>query len=52
MKQIGQLIFDCIAHGRQVRDEANRLRSGFQKVGFSFDDKLEDLKPLIPTICE
>jgi glycine hydroxymethyltransferase len=52
MKQIGQLIFDCIAHGRQVRDEVNRLRSGFQKVGFSFDDKLEDLKPLIPAICE
>jgi glycine hydroxymethyltransferase len=52
MKQIGQLIFDCIAHGRQVRDEANRLRSGFQKVGFSFDDKLEDLKPLIPAIRE
>ncbi len=49
MERIGQLIFDCIAHGKQVRDEVNRLRSDFQRVGFSFDEKLGDLASLIST---
>lgn len=45
MGRIADLMRECIAEGRQVRDEVNRLRADYQKVGFSFDEKLEDLQP-------
>ncbi|MBN2323841.1 MAG: serine hydroxymethyltransferase [Spirochaetes bacterium] len=52
MERIAQLISDCIAHGKQVRDEVNRFRADFQKVGYSFDAKLGDLKSLKPEFFE
>jgi len=45
MGRIADLMRECIVEGRQVRDEVNCLRADYQKVGFSFDEKLEDLQP-------
>lgn len=47
MGRIASLIRECIVNGRQVREEANRLRYDYQNVLYSFDDKLADMQPLI-----
>jgi hypothetical protein len=43
MAEITRLIRECLAGGKEVRGEANRLRERFQSVRFSFDELLKDI---------
>jgi glycine hydroxymethyltransferase len=43
MAQIARLARECLAEGKEVRGEVNRLRGRFQEVKYSFDELLKDL---------
>jgi glycine hydroxymethyltransferase len=43
MAQIARLARECLAGGKEVRGEVNRLRGRFQEVRYSFDGLLKDL---------
>jgi len=43
MEQIALLMHECLAGGKEVRSEVNRLREGFKTVRYSFDEMMKDL---------
>ena len=43
MEQIARLMHECLAGGKEVRSEVNRLREGFKTVRYSFDEMMKDL---------
>lgn len=44
MERIASLMKECLADGKEVREEVNRFRSEFTEVKYSFDELLADLK--------
>jgi glycine/serine hydroxymethyltransferase len=39
MEKIAQLMKECIADNKSVKEEVNRFRRDYQEVKYSFDDK-------------
>jgi glycine hydroxymethyltransferase len=43
MSHIARLISECLARGKEIREEVNRFRSEYQDVKYSFDGLLKDM---------
>ncbi len=39
LEEVARLMMECVADGKAVKDEVNRLRSRFQEVFYSFDSR-------------
>jgi len=44
MEQIADFIAVCIQQGKEVREDVNKFRSGYETVNYSFDELLSDLE--------
>jgi len=44
MEQIADFIAVCIQQGKEVREDVNKFRNGYETVNYSFDELLSDLE--------